>query len=112
MPERSPIKCVLVGDTGVGKTSLLVKFTTNIFPSEYVCPEVFDNYTQSITVDGHPTAINLVDLDCSEDGKGLRALSYPGTDVFIMCFSMASMASFLTIGTRWMLVSRLQVISQ
>lgn len=94
------VKCVVVGDGAVGKTSLLLSYTQNLFPSDYT-PTIFDNYTVTTVVDGAFYNFSLWDTAGQEDYSRLRPLSYPMTDVFLVCFSVTNPSSFQNASDVW-----------
>ena len=93
-------KFVAVGDGAVGKTCAMLSFATNSFPGEYV-PTVFDNASANVMHRGQPTNVQLWDTAGQEDYDTLRPLSYPQSDVFLLCFSVISRASLANVAAKW-----------
>lgn len=93
-------KLVIVGDGGCGKTSLLMVYTRKEFPEEYV-PTVFDNYTKEVQLDKRMVNLALWDTAGQEDYDRLRPLSYPDTNVVVLCYAIDEPASLKSIGDKW-----------
>ena len=84
---------MFLGDGAVGKTSLIISYTTNGYPSEYV-PTAIDTYDVVVHVDGEPVTFEMCDTPGQDDFDTLRPLCYANTDVFLLCFSVVSPSSF------------------
>ena len=56
---------------------------------------MFDNLTTTLRVDGQLINLGLWDTAGQEEYSTLRQLAYPGTDVFLIVFSVALPDSFV-----------------
>jgi len=83
-----------------GNAFVVYEIKRHVLPNEYI-PTVFDNYSANVMVNGKPINLGLWDTAGQEDYDRLRPLSYPQTDVFLVCFSIISPASFENVKSKW-----------
>jgi len=76
-------KLVVVGDGECGKTCLLIVFSKDEFPVEYV-PTVFETYVADIELDGRPVELALWDTAGQEDYDRLRYYIHATEVTFIL----------------------------
>jgi len=100
VPLKNRKKLVVVGDGACGKTSLLLVQSGKPFPEGYV-PTVFENYLSAFWVDNKPVELTLWDTAGQEDYDRLRPLSYPDSDIILICFSIGYPESYYNVDEKW-----------
>jgi small GTP-binding protein len=91
------VKCVVVGENAVGKTCFLISCATNAFIGDYI--PILNEEHAKVEVDNQTFHLELFQPD--RDYDRLRPLVYPQTDVFLVCFSIISPASFENVLSKW-----------
>lgn len=120
LTTRTPQTCLLISYTTnafpvslpepMVTTSLLTSPSGRIYPNRFaglvaiarsfLTSLVFDNYSANVIVDGKTISLGLWDTAGQEDYDRLRPLSYPQTDVFLICFSLVSPPSYENVRTK------------
>lgn len=94
------VKCSVVGDESVGKTSMIITYATKRFPMDFL-PTVSDNYAVNFIGNKELCQLSLFDTAGQEEYDYLRTQTYPGTDILLICFSVASRSSFENVKKKW-----------
>lgn len=87
----------------VGKTSLLYIYATNASLDDFIPTGEYlvQRRELNVTFDGKPIHLGLYDTQAQGDYDRLRPLSYPETDVFLICFSLVDPDSFENVRAQW-----------
>lgn len=95
------MKIVVVGDGGCGKTCMLVSYAQQKFPEIYV-PTIFENYVTTVRApSGKHIDLALWDTAGQEEYDRLRPLSYPDTDIILICFAVDNVVSLQNVRDTW-----------
>ena len=95
------MKAVVVGDGGVGKSSIIIRIITDTFPQDYI-PTTFDNsHGKNLVYHGTSVSAWFWDTAGQEDYDRLRPLAYPQADVFLLCVCLTNPVSVQNAESKW-----------
>jgi Ras-related protein Rab-8A len=87
-------KILIIGDAGVGKSSLLLKFCDGTFPDKFITSIGGDYRDKVITVDGSKAKLQLWDTAGQERFRTITGSYYRGAHGVALCFDVGSKESY------------------
>lgn len=95
---RAKILCV--GDTSSGKTSLLMRQSEGKF-NQWGPTDSFSNFLCNVQLPGKSVELAFYDTNGSDRYDPWRRLSYPGTDIVLLCFSISEPETLMNAEDKW-----------
>lgn len=93
------VRVIIVGDTGVGKTSLLVRFHENNFSLAQKTTIGVDYKAKEINIEGEIVKLQIWDTAGQERFRSMTAAFYNRAQGVIVAFDVTNPESFLSLGT-------------
>ncbi|KAG6826807.1 Ras- protein Rab-11A [Tricholoma furcatifolium] len=94
-------KVVLIGDSGVGKSCVLSRFTRNEFNLESKSTIGVEFATRSINVDGKTVKAQIWDTAGQERYRAITSAYYRGAVGALLVYDIAKHATYVNV-TRWL----------
>ena len=94
MATQSNLKIPIIGDSGVGKSSLLLRYTDDAFDPEQAPTIGVDFRAKTISVDGHRAKLSIWDTAGQERFRTLTPSFYRGAHGIIIVYDVTDRPTF------------------
>lgn len=91
------VKAVIIGDSGVGKTNILLRYCDNSFKPTYSSTIGVDFKLKTIQVEEYKIKLQIWDTAGQEKFKNLSTTFYKGALIIILTYAIDSSASFSNV---------------
>ena len=88
------IKIILLGESGVGKTSIISRYVENTFSEEVMSSNSMTYVQKELTINKQKIQLNIWDTIGQEKYRALSKLFFNDTKIVILVYSITSMKSF------------------
>jgi len=93
-------KLLIIGDSGVGKSSILLRFADNTFSANYITTIGVDFKIRTITIKGQKIKLQIWDTAGQERFRTITSTYYRGTHGVIVVYDVTSADTFSNV-KRW-----------
>ncbi|XP_041002892.1 ras-related protein Rab7-like isoform X1 [Juglans microcarpa x Juglans regia] len=97
--KRSLLKVIVLGDSGVGKTSLMNQYVYNKFSQRYKATIGADFVTKEVQIDDKQVTLQIWDTAGQERFQSLGSAFYRGAECCVLVYDVNAHKSFETLNT-------------
>ncbi|XP_048476879.1 ras-related protein Rab-35-like [Rhincodon typus] len=94
-------KLLIIGDSGVGKSSLLLRFADNTFSGSYITTIGVDFKIRTVDVNGEKVKLQIWDTAGQERFRTITSTYYRNTHGVIIVYDVTNPESFINV-KRWL----------
>ncbi|KAI9094934.1 ras family-domain-containing protein [Phlyctochytrium arcticum] len=95
--KKAILKVIILGDSGVGKTSLMNQYVNKKFSNQYKATIGADFLTKEVMVDDRLATIQIWDTAGQERFQSLGVAFYRGADCCVLVYDVNNVKSFETL---------------
>jgi len=92
--KKALLKVIILGDSGVGKTSLMNRYHSGKFTGQYKATIGADFLSKEVTVDGKTATLQIWDTAGQERFQSLGVAFYRGADACLLVYDVTDPRSF------------------
>ncbi|EYC38692.1 hypothetical protein Y032_0701g1646 [Ancylostoma ceylanicum] len=95
--KKALLKVIILGDSGVGKTSLMNQYVNRRFSNQYKATIGADFLTRDVQIDDRTVTLQIWDTAGQERFQSLGVAFYRGADCCVLAFDVTSASSFKSL---------------
>lgn len=95
-------KLIIIGDSGIGKSSLLTRFTDDVFMDSYISTIGVDFKIRTMVVNGRVIKLQIWDTAGQERFRTVTSAYYRGAHGVMVVFDITNPVSFENVNNIWL----------